>query len=91
VELTGSFIIIKLTREIIETDCEINIKKMLLVRFILISLIIYMIIRSFVRYNNEAESPKLKKDPDKSSDLPNKKVSKEVGEYIDYEELDKKE
>jgi hypothetical protein len=50
-----------------------------------------MIIRSFVRYANEEESSKLKKDPDKSSNLPNKKVSKEVGEYIDYEEIDKKE
>jgi hypothetical protein len=63
---------------------------MLLIRFILISLIIYMIIRSFVKYSNEEESPKLKKDPDKSSNLTNKKISKEVGEYIDYEEIDKK-
>jgi len=64
---------------------------MLLIRFLLVSLIVYMIIRSFVKYSNEEESSKLKKDPDKkSSDLPAKKVSKEVGEYIDYEEIDKK-
>jgi len=64
---------------------------MLLVRFLLISLIIYMIIRSFIRYSNEKESSKLNKDPDKSNNLPTKKISKEVGEYIDYEEVDKKE
>lgn len=64
--------------------------EMLLVRFLLISLIIYMIIRSFVRYSSEEESSRLNKDPDKSSNLPNKKISKEVGEYIDYEEVDKK-
>jgi len=64
---------------------------MLLIRFLLISLIIYMIIRSFVRYSNQEDSSKLNKDPDKSSNLPNKKISKEVGEYIDYEEVDKKE
>jgi len=50
-----------------------------------------MIIRSFIRYSNEEESTKLNKDPDKGSNLPNKKISKEVGEYIDYEEVDKKE
>lgn len=49
-----------------------------------------MIIRSFVRYMSEEESSKLNRDPDKSTNLPNKKISKEVGEYIDYEELDKK-
>jgi hypothetical protein len=65
---------------------------MLLIRFLLVSLIIYMIIRSFVRYSHEEESSKLKKDPDKKSgDMPAKKISKEVGEYIDYEEIDKKE
>jgi len=64
---------------------------MLLIRFLLISLIIYIIIRSFVRYNNEEKSSKLNKDPDKNGNLPNKKISKEVGEYIDYEEVDKKE
>jgi len=51
-----------------------------------------MIIRSFVKFYNEEEASKLKRDPDKkSSNLPNKKVSKEVGEYIDYEEIKKKE
>jgi hypothetical protein len=64
---------------------------MLLVRYLLIGLIIYMIIRSFVRYSNEEESSKLNKDPDRSSNLTNKKISKEVGEYIDYEEVNKKE
>jgi hypothetical protein len=63
---------------------------MLLIRYILVGLIVYMIIRSFIRYSNEEESPKLKKDPDNSSNITTKKISKEVGEYIDYEEIDKK-
>jgi large-conductance mechanosensitive channel len=61
---------------------------MILIRFLLVSLIVYLVIRSFLRFTNEQESSKLKKDPDNDSNLPNKKVSKEVGEYIDYEEID---
>jgi large-conductance mechanosensitive channel len=63
---------------------------MILIRFFLVSLIVYLVIRSFLRYFNEEESSKLKKDDEKNSNLPNKKISKEVGEYIDYEEIDKK-
>ena len=64
---------------------------MLLVRFLLISLIVYMIIRSFVQYGNEQKTSGQVKDHDKRDDPPGKKVSKEVGEYIDYEELGKEE
>ena len=65
--------------------------EMILIRFFLISLIVYLIIRSFIRFSNEEEPSRLKKDPDKNNNIPAKKVSKEVGEYIDYEEVDEKE
>ena len=59
----------------------------LLLRVILIGLIIYLLLRSFVRYYQSDEAI-----PDNSSNqnktIKGKKVSKEVGEYIDYEEVD---
>jgi hypothetical protein len=48
-----------------------------------------MIIRSFVRYGNEENTSNTMKETDKQSNLPDKKISKKIGEYIDYEEVDK--
>jgi len=62
----------------------------LLIRVILISLIIYLLIRSFIRYWAEGDNDAQKKEresPDKKS---KKGVPKEIGEYVDYEELKKK-
>jgi large-conductance mechanosensitive channel len=60
----------------------------LLLRFILVGLIIYLLVRSFAGYfREEGESrvvPEDKKHPD------TKKISKNIGEYVDYEETDKK-
>jgi large-conductance mechanosensitive channel len=63
---------------------------MILIRFALVSLIIFLIVRSFLRLGEETKraedsihGPKNDKKPD------NKKVSKKIGEYIDYEELKK--
>jgi hypothetical protein len=64
---------------------------MLLIRYLLVSLIVYLIIRSFVRYNDEEKLSKPTKGQEEGSNLFAKKVSKEVGEYIDYEEVDKKD
>jgi hypothetical protein len=61
----------------------------LLIRFILISLIIYLLVRSFARYVSMGDDKNNAPGPD-TRDLKGKKVSKEVGEYVDYEELDKK-
>jgi large-conductance mechanosensitive channel len=59
----------------------------LLIRFILISIIIYLVIRSFNRYfeemNSGREQEQKRQDTSKS-----KGVSKEIGEYTDYEEVD---
>ena len=63
---------------------------MILIRFILISIIIFLIFRSFIRRGGVGEQPtdraKVNKDDTK---IINKKISKDVGEYVDYEELDK--
>ncbi|TAL76033.1 MAG: hypothetical protein EPN88_03145 [Bacteroidetes bacterium] len=61
---------------------------MILIRFILISVIIYLIIRSFVNYGKEQNPIAHKSDPE-NNNATGKKVSKEIGEYVDYEELDK--
>jgi len=60
---------------------------MTLVRFILIGCIIYLIIRSLIRIG-ETEGPPVRK-PEKDKKSAGKKISKEIGEYVDYEELDK--
>lgn len=62
---------------------------MILVRFVLIGLIVYLIIRSFARYGNETISSDRRAEPDKH-DNTGKKVSKEIGEYVDYEEIKNK-
>lgn len=59
---------------------------MILVRFFLISLILYLIIRSFLRIGKESEPEKQKEHNDPNE---TKKVSKSIGEYIDFEEIKK--
>lgn len=61
---------------------------MILIRFVLISVIIYLIIRSFVNYGKEG-NPASPKSDNENRNTTGKKVSKEIGEYVDYEELDK--
>lgn len=63
---------------------------MILIRFILVSLIVYLIIRSLMRLG-KAEDPTIRRsEPDKSGKVADKKISKKIGEYIDYEEVAKK-
>ncbi len=59
---------------------------MILFRYFLICLIIYLIVRSFIRYSAGDDQPE-RSEPE-SQTKTNKKVSKEIGEYIDYEEVD---
>jgi hypothetical protein len=60
---------------------------MILIRYLLIGLIVYLLVRSFVRFGDGAGR---RQDSFKSNDKQSgKKVSKEVGEYIDYEEVKK--
>jgi hypothetical protein len=62
---------------------------MILIRFLLIGLIVYLIVRSFIRYGNGEGSSARSTGPDKKNKPVTKKVSKEIGEYIDYEEVKK--
>jgi hypothetical protein len=58
---------------------------LILIRIFLVSLIIYLIIRSFTRYNREEEDNR--QDPPSGNNSRNsKRISKETGEYIDFEE-----
>jgi hypothetical protein len=41
-----------------------------------------------LRYGEEMDGLNQKKEPDNKSFRNNKKIPKEVGEYIDYEEVD---
>ena len=63
---------------------------MILVRFILIGLIVYLIVRSFTRYGQGDGSSAKQSGPGKKDSQVTKKVSKEIGEYIDYEEVKNK-
>jgi hypothetical protein len=62
---------------------------MILVRFLLIGLIVYLIVRSFTKFSDGDGSSGGPKGPDGGGKPVNKKVSKEIGEYIDYEEVKK--
>ena len=55
---------------------------MILIRYFLICLIGYLLIRSFVKFGQGEKSVNNDK-------VPQKKVSKEIGDYIDYEEIKK--
>jgi hypothetical protein len=59
----------------------------ILLRIILIGIIIYLLVRSFNRYFFQGEEKEQK--PEKRNSSPPKKISKETGEYIDYEEIKK--
>jgi large-conductance mechanosensitive channel len=60
----------------------------LLIRFVLITIIIYLLVRSFVRYFEEKDTSDHDHDRDREKNSKSKGVSKEVGEYVDYEEVD---
>jgi large-conductance mechanosensitive channel len=62
---------------------------MILVRFILIALIVYLIVRSFTKYRDGDSPTAGQTGPHKNGKTVTKKVSKEIGEYIDYEEVKK--
>ena len=63
---------------------------MILIRFALIGLIVYLLVRSFMRYGSEDAQSSTNQNPGSKDNLTVKKVSKKTGEYVDYEEVDKK-
>ena len=62
---------------------------MILIRYLLISLIGYLIIRFFINYGKKSKSSSDLHETDKKDNVPSKKISKGIGEYIDYEEIKK--
>ena len=63
---------------------------MILLRYLLIGLIVYLLVRSFTRLGAASRPAEGQKGHEKNSRQVIKKVSKEIGEYIDYEEVKKK-
>ena len=62
-----------------------------MVRLLLILIIIFLIARVFILYGSGREAEKIETEPDKKNTGPRKGVPKNLGEYIDYEEVDKSE
>lgn len=62
----------------------------LLIRIVLIGLIIYLLIRSFSRYRDERENEEAGREKMNKSRVPGKKISGHVGDYVDYEDVDRK-
>lgn len=60
---------------------------MILVRILLISLIVYLLIRSFIKHGQENDSERPLGKPEGDGKPETRKISKSVGEYVDYEEL----
>lgn len=66
---------------------------MILVRLILIFLIVYLLVRGFLRSLSAHGADTGEKRNDQKINTPEKpkKVSKSIGEYVDYEETRKKD
>jgi hypothetical protein len=57
---------------------------MILIRLLLIVLIAFLVVKAFLGFGTRGRVSKPKPESD-----PPKKVSKEIGEYVDYEEVKK--
>lgn len=57
---------------------------MIIIRFILICLIVYLLVKGFLQSLSLEDAPKQRRQ---EPPPPVKKVSKEIGEYVDYEEV----
>lgn len=62
---------------------------MILIRYLLICLIGYLVVRAFSSYRQPDPSVTGKQDVSGKRADASKKVSKEIGEYVDYEEIKK--
>lgn len=60
-----------------------------MIRLLLIFLIIFLIARVFILYGSGGDGGKIKTEPEKKNTGPRKGVPKGIGEYVDYEEVDK--
>jgi hypothetical protein len=62
---------------------------MILIRYLLIGLIVYLIVRSFHIFREGSEHSDKIRNSQEAKKAEGKKVSKSVGEYVDYEEIKK--
>ncbi len=62
---------------------------MILLRYFLIGLIVYLIVRAFLRYSDKDKSPEQRDGSGTADKNVTKRISKEIGEYVDYEEIKK--
>jgi large-conductance mechanosensitive channel len=62
---------------------------MFLIRFALVSLIIFLVVRSFIRIGEESSASEKAPERGKKSPEGRKKISKHIGEYVDYEDINK--
>lgn len=62
---------------------------MIFLRYILIFVIGYLIVRSFIKFGEEGKITTDKHKPDERGKTQSKKISKRIGEYVDYEEIRK--
>ncbi len=60
----------------------------MIVRFILISIVVYLLVRSFARFFHEQNMQNQRDRSDCNNRQKQSGVSKEIGEYVDYEEID---
>lgn len=66
---------------------------MIIIRFVLICVIVYLLVRGFARslFQEDKTQNAGFKDYPKPPKPTSQKVSKKIGEYVDYEEIKKKE
>ena len=61
---------------------------MSLIRIVLIGLIIYLISKIFARYFEITKDTRHESEHEKGNTSGRKKISKDTGEFVDYEEID---
>jgi hypothetical protein len=62
---------------------------MVLFRYILYGLVVYLIVRMLIGVGEVKKDSGKTKDSIKTNSASGKKISKKIGEYIDYEDVDK--
>lgn len=62
---------------------------MILIRYILICVIGYLLVRAFMNFSREERTSADKHEAGNKDNVTQKKVSKKIGEYVDYEEIKK--